>query len=420
MSYKDLTIGIWGAGIVAISALHFYKKQGARLSIYSDRLPASDVIDLCHHYAVHVYSPQELDLFLQESHYILPSAGIDLRPYIKYDYKFLNEADIFFTLYKKPIIAVSGTLGKTTVTAAIKFMLENYGYRIQIGGNIGIGLFDLLDDQDHYDYAVLELSSFQLERSKIFAPHIAIWTNLYPNHLDRHNSLQEYFSAKYSLIKNQCSQDYALIHESVRPYLTTNTLSNTTYFSSTLPEPLAALIYEYKTHREHYIILYNVARLLNLDTKKLIPIFNNLNIPEHRVKHIGTHNMIDFYDDSKSTVVESTLGALSRFPDRPVILFFGGVSKGVNREYFFKDIPQQVRHILFFGKEAVQLYSSCQDTFFGKSFHPDLESAFDHCTVIMKDNDVVLFSPGGASFDLFADYKQRGKTFQALVTQFIS
>ncbi len=418
MNFKSRKIGIWGTGIVGTSALHFFSAQDdAEVILYDARPISADMTQLCASYQVHIYPPEQLDLFLQECEYILPSAGINLAPYARYKDKFLNELDIFFSRYKNPIIAITGTLGKTTITQAIHTMLTHYGIRAQIGGNIGVGLFDLLDDQGNYDYAVLELSSFQLEHARLLKPAIAIWTNLYPNHLDRHSTLHEYFLAKLPLLSNQQAGDYAIIHESVKPHLTTHAHESVhSYFSHAIPERLKEFIGEYKTFPEHYRILYELAQILNLDIHQLPQVFDKLTIPEHRVAYVGTSNGVDFYDDSKSTVVEATLGALQRFPGKPIILFFGGVSKGVSRAHFFDNLPSTIKHICFFGKETQLLKKYCP-TSVNSSEHQTLEDAFNHCVTLTQPGDIVLFSPGGASFDLFNDYKHRGKAFQKLVKE---
>ncbi len=416
MNFTNHKIGIWGTGIVGISALHFFKKEGAVLAVYDNKPLTTTAQAFCQQYNVRVYTPENLDLFLTECDYILPSAGINLKHYHSYKHKFLSEVDIFFSRYKNPIIAVTGTIGKTTVTQSLHTMLTHYGYRPQLGGNIGIGLFDLLEDQANYNYAVLELSSFQLESVEFFSPTIAIWTNLYPNHLDRHGTMHDYFLAKLPIIKNQTADNYALLHESVKPYLhMLNFKSSLHFFGNELPEALRG-ISELKTYSEHYRILYEVACLLRLDIKQLPTILERIESPEHRVTLIAQINGVDFYDDSKSTIPQATHGALTRFPERPIILFFGGVSKGVSRESFFKKLPANLKHIYLFGAEADILKNYCPLTL-SHSEHATLQEAFQACIQKMAPGDVVLFSPGGASFDLFKDYKERGRTFQELAKQ---
>lgn len=432
MNFTNHKIGIWGTGIVGISALHFFKKEGALLAVYDNKPLTPTAQTLCEYYNARVYTSENLDLFLTECDYILPSAGINLKNYHPYKHKFLSEVDIFFSRYNNPILAVTGTIGKTTVSQALHSMLSAYGYRPQLGGNIGVGLFDLLEDQENYNYAVLELSSFQLESVEFFSPIIAVWTNLYPNHLDRHGTMHDYFLAKLPIIKNQTADNYALLHESVKPYLpltlrqaqderplvvgeVESMRPKIIFFDNELPEALRT-ISELKTYPEHYRILYEVARLLGLDIQQMPAILERIESPEHRVTRIAQINGIDFYDDSKSTIPQATHGALTRFPERPVILFFGGVSKGVSRESFFKNLPANLKHIYLFGAEAGILKNYCPLTL-SHSEHATLQEAFQACTQKMAPGDVVLFSPGGASFDLFKDYKERGRTFQELVKQ---
>lgn len=423
MSFQGSYIGIWGAGVVGVSALHFFKKNSARVALYDDQ-PVSDSIKaLCSLQQIDVYTHEQRELFLQRCDYILPSAGINLKPYQQYQHKFLNEVDVFYERYTKPIIAITGTIGKTTVTHLIHKMLEFYGLRAQIGGNIGIGLFDLLDNQGAYDYAVLELSSFQLEHAQKFTPYIAIWTNFFANHLDRHATLQEYFLAKYAILKNQNHKQHALLHESIEQYMHT---AQTTapmpkaqvhYFSSHVPPKIKDLITTYKTHTDHYIIIYQLAQLLDVDTTRLSQFFDTLETPEHRVQYIGSYRGTDFYDDSKSTVAQATQGALTRFTQNPVILFFGGLSKGVSRKDFFETLPKNIKHICLFGAEAAQLRTYSKICSIPTSEHMTLEDAFAECIARIQPGDIVLFSPGGTSFDLFKDYKQRGKKFQELVAK---
>ncbi|MBY0109861.1 MAG: UDP-N-acetylmuramoyl-L-alanine--D-glutamate ligase [Candidatus Babeliaceae bacterium] len=417
MNFSGLHIGVWGTGVVGSSALRFFKKNGANLSVYDSNPMPDDIKNFCMKEHIFIYDQDKLELFLTNCDYILPSAGINLKNYRKYHVKFLNEVDIFSQLYKNRIIAVTGTIGKTTITYLIEKMLVFFGYRAQIGGNLGICLFDLLDTQHEYDYAVLELSSFQLEHSKIFVPDVAIWTNLFANHLDRHDTMLGYFFAKFPIIKNQTSEHHALIHNSVKEFLPEGSLvkSSVTYFDSNVSINLETLITDYKTHTDHYILLYELARILSLDTNKLSEFFDSFETPEHRVQYIGRYLDVDFYDDSKSTVVEATQGALRRFHDRNVILFFGGVSKGVSREHFFTSLPSNIRHICFFGKESSELNTMCIKTSIPSTDHITLEDAFTHSISLIKPGDVILFSPGGASFDLFKDYKQRGQRFQELV-----
>ena len=397
MNFTGQRVGIWGTGVVGTSGIRFFTAHGAQVTVYDAAVHAAD----------------RLEPFLQECTYILPSAGIDLKPYRKYAHKFLSEVDIFYHFYTKPTIAITGSVGKTTVTHAICTLLKQYGFRVRMAGNVGVALFDLLDEQQDYDYAILELSSFQLERATGCSPTVALITNLYANHLDRHGSMSEYARAKLTILRH--APTHALVHDSVRPYVSQQRV---TYFTSVPAPEITALVTQQRTHIDHYTILYHVAQMLKLDLQKLPAIFNLVEPPEHRVTLIATHGGTAFYDDSKATVMEATHGALVRFVDKKVLLFIGGVSKGVSRAPFFDTVPEQVKHICFFGEEALSLARLCPPTV-THAEHADLEAAFPHPMCLIPQHDVVLLSPGGASFVLFKNYKERGKRFQELVRAYV-
>ena len=152
-----------------------------------------------------------IEPFLAAHDQILVSAGIDLRPYEKFAHKFIGELDLFAQEWRKPFIAITGTVGKTTVTHILGTVLQHLGKKAVIGGNIGVGLCDLLETAQDAELAVVEVSSFQLELSKSFAADLAIWTNFSPNHLDRHGTLEAYRDAKNKIITMQRAGQKALV-----------------------------------------------------------------------------------------------------------------------------------------------------------------------------------------------------------------
>jgi UDP-N-acetylmuramoylalanine--D-glutamate ligase len=165
-----------------------------------------------HNPKVSFQTEEHKELFFSSCDYILVSTGIDIRAYYAtYKEKWLNELDLFADDWKKPIIAITGTVGKTSTVSFLSALLQQHQYAIATGGNIGIATFDMLSTQKEMDYAVLEVSSFQLEHCASFAPDLAILTNFYPNHLDRHGSEQDYFDAKYNMFAHQNNHQKALI-----------------------------------------------------------------------------------------------------------------------------------------------------------------------------------------------------------------
>lgn len=211
MDFVHKKIGIWGFGIVGKSALNYFKKSNIKTTVMNAHELTEEEHALLHEAHSQIILQTEHEKFLREHDMILVSPGIDLRPYKHYHHKFITELDIFAHHNKNKTVAITGTIGKTSITHLLSKIVESHSC-VKTGGNIGTGLLDLLSDHNPHATIILELSSFQLEHIRFFAPDIAIWTNLYQNHLDRHETLENYFNAKYNLITHQNENQKALVN----------------------------------------------------------------------------------------------------------------------------------------------------------------------------------------------------------------
>jgi UDP-N-acetylmuramoylalanine--D-glutamate ligase len=209
MDFHNKKIGIWGFGIVGKAALKFFRSHEIPITVMDNKELSKQDYELLDTAKSNFVPQVNCNEFLSNNDLILASPGIDLRPFASYKEKFITELDIFSSHTKKPIIAITGTIGKTTVTHFLSKILQKHT-TVQTGGNIGTGMLELLAQQDH-EITLLEVSSFQLEPCQIFAPDLAIWTNLYPNHLDRHTTIEDYFSAKCAILAKQKNNQQALI-----------------------------------------------------------------------------------------------------------------------------------------------------------------------------------------------------------------
>ena len=204
MILKNKKIGVWGYGLVGKSVATFAHRHGALVSIM-DKLPINKS-------SFHYYSEADKLLFFEQHDYIVPSPGIDITQDVpKIGKKLLTELDLFSYFFHKPIIAITGSVGKTTITTLLASILNNYGIRAVTGGNIGTPCLNLIAQQNNIDYAVLEVSSFQLEYCRSFAPDLAIITNFTPNHLDRHTTMASYRTAKLNILKYQNYKQKGLV-----------------------------------------------------------------------------------------------------------------------------------------------------------------------------------------------------------------
>jgi len=328
-----------------------------------------------------------------------------------------------------------------------------------MGGNVGIGMLDLVEQQENLDLAVLELSSFQLQLNKKFAPDIAIWSNFYPNHLDWHTDLREYFDAKFKIFEYQTEEQFALFPAEFlnNKYFLEKikNIKSQIYFIgnfeeiNNLPftlrsEPLRASrrvhekdnklvlsqlnsgkiiksqeIFDLKllpdfSFKQNWLFILATLYFLKLDLKLLESYFkeNDKNEgQEHRLELFKTINNIDFYNDSKATVIQSTQAALQKLDqkNKPIILILGGLSKGVDRQPLVEHLSsiKNLKKVFVFG-------TNCKDL---SSFetYSSLEQTVSAILQIAQPGDLVLFSPSGASFDLFDNYQHRGEVFKELI-----
>jgi UDP-N-acetylmuramoylalanine--D-glutamate ligase len=407
MDFTNKKIGVWGYGKVGKSVTEFVQQLGATVAVMDktrQELPP----------LVTFYSEENKDLFFSTHDYIIPSPGIDITPYLaQIGSKLLPELDLFAQFFHKPIIAITGSVGKTTTTSLLGQLLNVYGVKALVGGNIGIACCDLIPMQENADCAVIEVSSFQLEHSTIFAPDLAIITNIIPNHLDRHITMETYRNAKFRMMLNQTHTQKALVPDALKEYIPTLHSSVTFFNPNAQPKNILPLI----TFSSNWVVIEQALMQLNLDISKLPALVSGLKTPEHRLEHVACINAVDFYNDSKATTPLSTLSAVAQLKHRPIHLLLGGLSKGINREPLIQELNGTVKTIACFGAEADQLWNWCIASGICATNHATLEDAFQTSVKHAEPNDIILLAPGGSSYDLFKDFEERGKVFKSLTCE---
>lgn len=438
-------IGVWGLGVVGMSALNYFVKKGYQVQAMDQKESNTAQQELLNSLNVPFFDQKELRSFLDFNDYILPACGIDLRPYSEYQHKFLSELDLFGAQCTAPVIAITGSVGKTTTTHLLSELLKAAGKKVFTGGNIGVGLLESIKQANMAEYVVLEVSSFQLERCKTFAPDFAICTNIFANHLDRHGSMEEYVKAKFALIAHQKPGSICLFPASMYERVMCQKSAATPSFFSCAESNFvsefhsfyflrnAQFLMHYQTntkeifdfielpwisYRENVVILAAALHLLDCSLAHFVEILNEQELPEHRMEKVATIANIDFYNDSKATIPASTLAAIEKISNRPIVLFLGGISKGVNRAEFVSQLKDKVRMVYCFGKEAEQLKAFCDQYMIPAQSFENLENAFHNLPDHLAAQDQILFSPAGASYDLYTDYRERGNHFKKLVEYF--
>lgn len=432
------SLGIWGLGVVGQSVARYCLKHHIPVTILNDRpLTTEQRSFLTAHNLSCLEGAQHIEPFLASQDHILVSAGIDLRPYQQHAHKFMAELDLFAQEWHKPFIAITGTVGKTTVTHVLGAILNHLGRNVAVGGNIGVGLCDLLETASDAQSALLEISSFQLELSKIFAADLAIWTNFSANHIDRHGTLEAYRDAKNKLITMQRAGQKALVPVSLAGEIKKGA-GEIFYFSDEKPSKSiveSALVFYFDHNRfrcnyttvvdiiqhpetilrQNWLIIASALHLLGLTEhiNDAAAYIDTIAKPEHRLEFIGNVGGKLFYNDSKSTIPTATNAALEQFKNKSVTLIIGGVSKGVDRTPFMQSLPKQVSRVICFGSEAKDLAAAC--TLDNVITCSTLEEVVKIVHEKSAPGEIILFSPAGASYDLFTNYVERGNIFKKLV-----
>lgn len=451
----DLTgkkIGIWGFGVVGKSAAKYVSNHCQALEILDARNLSEQEHALINQYNATAFSgdtKSEIEAFLDKNEIILVSPGIDTRLFAAFGHKFISELDIIQGAYKKPVIAITGSVGKTTVTHILGHILQSINPGWWIGGNIGTGMLDLLSVQDQTCGAVIEVSSFQLEHCTSFSPHLAIITNIYPNHIDRHGSFDQYAATKISLCTRPRASDQALMPLSAPkiPGISLNNFQHINFFdatgtthniSDTFTNPQNHLFFNNcsslvdlhhnscatlvdvedlpdTTFTENWLIICAALRLLNIALPDLKKTVANLPMPAHRLEKVATIATIDFYNDSKGTTASATLAAVDKLKKRPIILLLGGKSKGVDRTPLIWQVANTVKAIVVFGAEHHELAKACEQAKVLYKEAITIDQALDHAMAMAQEGDQIVLSPAGSSYDQFAHYQERGDYFKSCV-----
>jgi UDP-N-acetylmuramoylalanine--D-glutamate ligase len=351
--------------------------------------------------------------FLKGKDLVVLSPGVDDRNLIveeaeRMGIPIISEIELAFMVCPAKIIAVSGTNGKTTVTSLIGRCLEEANKTVYVCGNIGIPFSSLVLQMKKDDFVSLEVSSFQLERIVNFKPYISVLLNFSPDHLDRYRNLEEYLEAKKRLFLNQDSQDFAVLNYD-DPYI------------REIAKIVKAKVVFFRNNdriNQNFSAVEKVAQILGIDKEKIDNVFSNFKGIEHRLEYIGEFKGRIFINDSKATNVESTIWALDNL-NPPIILIAGGRNKGLNFEKIKGKILEKVKLMVLIGESKEILRKEFKDIVKIKeadSLKEAVEIAFNQS----HPKDTILLSPMCASFDMFANYEERGNVFKQIVKDLTS
>ncbi len=314
-----------------------------------------------------------------------------------------SEIELAFRCSPAEIIAVTGSNGKTTVTTLIRDVLRAAGRAAISCGNIGNSFIREVGELTKETIAVVEVSSFQLTHISQFKPHVAVLLNLSPNHLDWHQSFEEYADTKFQIFKNQTSSDYSLINTSdpESAKRATKLKSQVIYFD------------DQQNGNPNYAAVEKVASLYQIDPKVTQSVLENFSGIEHRFEDLGTAFGVRYINDSKSTTIASLGWALERAGEG-VVLISGGRHKGGDFRVLRDLVRKKVKFLVLIGEAKKEIENAFGDLVSVYSTQT-LEEALRVARGVSRPGQTVLFSPACASFDMFRDYQDRGHQFKNIL-----
>jgi len=419
---------IIGFGISGKAVYDLLKKNGNYVRIFEhSKLNSKENIKI-------YYDGFNSDIY--NADLIVPSPGVPykiLRKFIEKQILVLPEIEIgYYNINEKEsfIIGITGTNGKTTTSLLINHLLDNsYLY-----GNVGNAFCNSRKEKGTF---ILELSSFQLSIIKKFRVNCGVFLNIEEDHLDWHITFEHYLNSKMNIFKNQNENDYKVLNLDDEKIIKNviNTPSKNLYFSikneadcyykdgkiflfskeilNIKNFPNLSSIHNIYNLMASILAIYSYLKNFDLVKNLLNEKLKSFKVPEHRLEFVREINGIKFYNDSKSTNPHSVKYALMNF--NKCILIMGGLTKNANFDILKDIIKERVSFIVAFGKNRKFFVNEFKDIVNVYDFE-DLESAVKFAFENSKGEDI-LFSPGGSSFDMFKDYKHRGKVFKEIVNK---
>lgn len=446
---RVLVLGLARSGWSAINALY---KRGAVLTAGDSKTPEElgEIFVELEDLGVKVYAGNYPTVKNDDYDLLVVSPGVPLQiaPVIQAKTEgipIIGEVELAYLL--KPdlaeIYAITGTNGKTTTTALMQHIMAVDGRNSYSGGNIGVPLTAIIE---HIEQGVIsvEMSSFQLDTSINFRPHICGLLNITPDHLDRHGSMEAYIQAKAKIFARQDSTDYAVFNfedEELRK-MAARCPARVFFFSGVrileegafVRDGIITIVSNNKTQpvcRVDELLLRGKHNLENVLCAVLMSVIAGVN-PEvirkalldfkgvrHRMEEVAVHNEIIYINDSKATNPESVMRALESF-NEPIILIAGGRNKGSSFAVLAQSIKEKVKELILLGEAKQEIRTAVIAAGF-ENIHEveDLRAAVLKADELAQKGDVVLLSPACASWDMFSSYEQRGDLFCSIVQSLI-
>lgn len=444
---RDMRCTVLGAARSGIGAARLLRSRGARVLV-SDQRPAEQLDEEARgleHLGIALETGGHSDQALECSLLVLspgvPGDAPVVMEALRRGIRVVSELEVAGWFCRSPIVAVTGSNGKTTTTTLIGRILGDAKKKHVVAGNIGTAFSSVVLELAETDLAVLEVSSFQLDFCSTFRPWISVILNITEDHMDRYdNSMERYAASKARIFMNQTAGDI-LVYSADDPWtsrtaaaarcrtlpfscervlMTGGFVENGMLVTSLGPGrheiiPAADVSIRGVHNRYNALAAAMVGELAGVRVPSIRATLKNFKGVEHRLEFVREVRGVRYFNDSKATNVDSVRSALQAF-DEPVILILGGRDKGNDYSRLFALVKKRVRGIIAIGESAgkvVEAFSSLVQVVSADS----MERAVQEASRLAKQGDIVLLSPACASFDWFIDYEHRGRVFKEQVHQ---
>lgn len=436
MRYKNQNIAVLGAGLSGSAGALLLRSEGAHVTVLDsaeERNLLKSTINNLRSQDVRVICGAVADKDPSTYQMAVLSPGIDpvsrlARNFSSRKIDMIGELELGWRSCEVPVIAITGTNGKTTTTELVAQMLNACGQKTIACGNIGKPLSEVAREKKQFDVLTVEVSSFQLETIQEFRPSISLWLNFAPDHLDRYRSVADYRAAKLRIFENQTADDVAIVNAVDRlPGIRARTITFSAYVDQAdfrLSE--GAIIYQneavLRLSDTKLRGLHNIENLMatlaagmarGLSFREMTAPLSTYEPRPHRCEFVREVGGVAYVNDSKATNLDAVEKAL-RAQTKPVILIAGGKDKGFTFDPLRPLIEEKVKSTILIGEMAESIRRSWSGAA-RSDIANSLADAVERARAVAGPGEVVLFSPGTSSFDMFKSYADRGDQFRALV-----
>jgi len=444
MELNRKNVLVVGLGKSGVATARFLKRHGAEVVVtdMADAVQLGPVVQEIRDLGVRTELGFHRDTTFESADFIVISPGVPhtIAPLQRARAKgipVLGEMELACRFVVEPIVAVSGTNGKTTTTTLLGHMLQDSGLDVFVGGNIGDPLIGYVDSRRQVDIIVVEVSSFQLDTSETLRPRIGVLLNIAPDHLDRYPDFEAYTASKYRLFSNQAAEDTAIVNGSDRRMraLCAELPGRTLFFKGRRPPedgadieadrivlhidgqaplnlPLATTNIFGQHNLENIAAASLGALAAGATAEGILSALGRFRGLPHRLEALGTCNGVQYINDSKATNIDAVARALECF-DKPVVLIMGGRTKGDDFKTLASLMQKHVKRLIALG-EAQAVIVKALNTVVPISRAQTMDDAVRQAHAAALAGETVLLSPACASFDMYRNYAERGDDFRAV------